>query len=227
MSLARVSRGLLRQLAGNKLDHRSMLFHTRASVLLTNKNQESSEAKETAEGAAQTPISDAELKQLKDKLTKFEADAADMKDKYIRSLAEIENTRFRMNKQIEDAKVFGIQGFCRDLLEVADVLRLAITNTDPSKDASVANSSTVEKEKLVAMYNGLVMTETCLLKIFNKHKLVQINPADGEKFDPNQHEAIFRMPVEGKQSGTVNICTKIGYKLSERVIRAAQVGVVQ
>ena len=224
MSLARVSRGLLRQLTVNKLDLSK--FHSHTPALLNNKN-ESSEAKES-EGAAQaTPISEADLKQLKEKLTKFEAEAADLKDKYIRSLAEIENTRFRMNKQIEDAKVFGIQGFCRDLLEVADVLRLAITNTDPSKDASTAKSSVVEKEELVAMYNGLVMTEACLLKIFNKHKLVQINPNEGEKFDPNQHEAIFRIPVEGKQSGTVNICTKIGYKLSERVIRAAQVGVVQ
>lgn len=176
----------------------------------------------TENNQEQQPSNDDE--QLKQKLAKCESDVAELKDKYMRSLAEIENTRFRMNKQIEDAKVFGIQGFCRDLLEVADVLRLAITNTDPTKLAAISDE---EKGKLMAMYNGLVMTETCLLKIFEKHRLVKINPGEGEKFDPNQHEAIFRMPVDGKPSGTVSVVTKVGFKLNERVIRAAQVGVVQ
>lgn len=162
---------------------------------------------------------------MKEKLTKCESDLADTKDKYLRAMAETENTRTRMRKEVDNVKIYGIQGFCKDLLEVADVLNLAILNTDPSKDAS--NDLTDLKAKLKSMHNGLSMTETCLLKIFEKHGLVRILPKDGEKFDPNLHEAIFRIPIPEKESGTVNILTKPGFKLHERVIRAAQVGVVQ
>lgn len=140
-------------------------------------------------------------------------------------MAETENTRNRMRKEVENMKIYGIQGFCKDLLEVADVLNLAIVNTDPSKDSS--NDPTDLKAKLKSMHNGLSMTETCLLKIFEKHGLVRILPKEGEKFDPNMHEAIFRIPIPEKESGTINVMTKTGFKLRDRVIRAAQVGVVQ
>lgn len=144
-------------------------------------------------------------------------------------MAETENTRTRMRKEIDTVKLYGIQGFCKDLLEVADVLNLAIVNTDPSKNAESAESVSLDelKSKLKSMHNGLVMTETCLLKIFEKHGLVRIIPKEGDKFDPNLHEAIFRTPMPDKQSGTISVLTKNGFKLHERVIRAAQVGVVQ
>ncbi len=59
------------------------------------------------------------------------------------------------------------------------------------------------------------MTENCLLKIFEKHGLLQINPRDGDKFDPYLHEAIFRIPISEKQSGAINVVTKVGYRLNE------------
>lgn len=163
--------------------------------------------------------------QLKEKLVKCETDLADMKDRYLRAMAETENTRTRMRKEVDNVKIYGIQGYCKDLLEVADVLNLAIANTDPSKDNSTDPNDL--KSKLKSMHSGLVMTEACLLKIFEKHGLVRILPKEGEKFDPNLHEAIFRIPIPEKESGTVNVVTKTGFKLHERVIRAAQVGVVQ
>lgn len=166
-----------------------------------------------------------EVVEMKEKLAKCESDLVEMKDRYLRAMAETENTRNRMRKEIESVKIYGIQGFCKDLLEVADVLNLAIVNTDPSKETSSEPGEI--KSKLKAMHNGLVMTETCLLKIFEKHGLVRILPKDGDKFDPNLHEAIFRIPLPEKESGTVNVLTKTGFKLHERVIRAAQVGVVQ
>ena len=145
----------------------------------------------------------------------------------MRALAETENVRVRMNKLVEDAKSFGIQGFCKDLLEVADILHLAVVNTDPTKLSQENETKAELNEKLNAMYNGLVMTEKCLLKVFEKNHLVQIQPAAGEKFDPNLHDAIFRAPIPNQPSGTINVTTKIGFKLRERVIRAAHVGVVQ
>jgi molecular chaperone GrpE len=134
---------------------------------------------------------------------------------------------FLFYQGIDDAKSFGIQGFCKDLLEVADILNLAVVNTNPAKDVNASMTAKEVEEKLNSMYGGLVMTEKCLLKIFERNHLMQIEPAEGDKFDPNFHDAIFRVPIPGKQSGTVNVCTKKGFKLKERVIRAAQVGVVQ
>lgn len=166
-----------------------------------------------------------QLKELQEKLSKSEEDKAELKDKFLRAMAETENTRVRMRKQIDDAKIFGIQGFCKDLLEVADILNLAIENTDPKKSTEPLEKNTIDK--LNSMHQGLVMTESRLLKIFEKHGLVQIKPVSGDKFDPNLHEAIFRVPIPNKESGTIEMVSKIGFKLHERVIRAAHVGVVQ
>jgi molecular chaperone GrpE len=152
----------------------------------------------------------------------------------MRALAEAENTRVRMRKQVDDAKVFGIQNFCKDLLEVADILNLAIVNTSTEKFTGVVDATKADenKSKLIgtefkAMYNGLKLTETKLMKIFEKHGLNRIEPKEGDKFDPNLHEAIFQTPVPNKEPGSICAITQNGYKLQERVIRAAKVGVVQ
>ncbi|CAG0895958.1 unnamed protein product [Darwinula stevensoni] len=141
------------------------------------------------------------------------------KDKYRRSLAENENLRQRMNRQIEDAKLFGIQGFCKDLLEVADILSRA-TESIPM------TAVTDENPHLKGLYEGLKMTEAQLHKVFARHGLHKINPVD-EKFNPNEHEALFEQAVDGKEPGTVALVTKIGYKLHSRTIRPALVGVVK
>jgi len=205
-------------------------FHRVSNVLF---NKESTDSKTEADKAQQQEQAGkaeskeiSELKVLEEKLNKCQTEMADFKDRYLRAMAETENVRVRMLKQVEDAKSFGIQRFCKDLLEVADVLNMAINNTDPSKlnDEDLVKNP---KEHLNSMYKGLVMTESSLLKIFEKNGLVRIKPNEGEKFDPNQHEAIFRVPLPDKESGTINVVTKIGFKLNERVIRAAQVGVIQ
>ncbi|XP_015174695.1 PREDICTED: grpE protein homolog, mitochondrial isoform X2 [Polistes dominula] len=105
-------------------------------------------------------------------------------DKYKRALADGENLRVRLTKQIEDAKLFGIQGFCKDLLDVADVLGKA-TESVPK------NELTDKNPHLKTLYEGLIMTEAQLHKVFKKHGLVSLNPLN-EKFDPNQHEALFQ-----------------------------------
>ena len=202
-------------------------YHMSSMLLTANTTEASSQdTKTNKEETPQVKNPTEELKEVKEKLQKCESDLSDFKDRMLRALAEAENTRIRMNKQVADAKIFGIQGFCKDLLEVADILHLAVVNTDPSKKSQDSNDKTDPKEQLNSMYSGLVMTEKCMLKIFAKHNLVQIIPAEGDKFDPNMHEAIFKLSLPDKTSGTVNVCTKIGFKLQDRVIRAAQVGVV-
>jgi molecular chaperone GrpE len=140
-----------------------------------------------------------------------------LQDKYIRSLAETENVRQRLMKQVNDAKLYGIQGFCKDLLEVADILQTA-TATVPQDKLPV-------NPHLKDLFEGLTMTDTQLQKVFSKHGLHPIQPAEGEKFDPNIHEALFQVPAPGKEEQTVAVVQKIGYKLHERTLRPALVGV--
>ncbi|EGT33510.1 hypothetical protein CAEBREN_10910 [Caenorhabditis brenneri] len=149
-----------------------------------------------------------------------QTESADYKDKYQRSLAETENVRRRGIKQTDDAKVFAIQSFCKDLLEVSDILDIAIKSVKPEELESGGKA-------LKDLFEGVSMTRTVLAKTFSKHGLVAVDPTN-QKFDPNLHEAVFQIPsANAKQPvGHIEVCTKIGYSLKERPIRPAQVGVV-
>lgn len=140
-----------------------------------------------------------------------------LQDKYKRALAESENVKNRMKKQIEDIRLFGIQGFAKDLLEVADILGKA-TESIPQEE--IQNNS-----HLKSLYEGLVLTDQQLHKVFTKNGLEKLSPV-GEKFDPNFHEALFEQDVPGKE-GTVILVNQIGYTLNARVLRPAKVGVAK
>lgn len=107
-----------------------------------------------------------------------------MQDKYKRSLADGENLRQRLTKQIQDAKIFGIQSFCKDLLEVADTLGHA-TNAVPK------DQLTEQNPHLKNLFDGLVLTKNSLGQVFKRHGLETIEPLNN-KFDPNYHEALFQ-----------------------------------
>ncbi|XP_041476789.1 grpE protein homolog 1, mitochondrial-like [Lytechinus variegatus] len=166
------------------------------------------------------------LSELEQKLTeekeKLTAQVADFTDKYKRALAETENVRMRFTKQLNDSKLYSISGFCKDLLEVADILGKATTSVP--KDAVDGADANIHLKNL---YEGLIMTESQLQKVFAKNKLEQINPVNDEKFDPNVHEALFEIPIPGKEPGTVAVVEKIGYRLHERTLRPALVGVTK
>ena len=147
-----------------------------------------------------------------------------MQDKYKRSLAETENVRQRLKKQIDDAKIFGVQSFCKDLLEVADVLSKATESIPKDEIRNYSAESAIQS--FILMHEGLRLTESQLLKVFERHGLAKICPTEGEKFDPNFHEALFQQPAVGdKQKGTIAVVSKIGYKLHSRTLRPALVGV--
>ncbi|XP_029942645.1 grpE protein homolog 1, mitochondrial [Salarias fasciatus] len=173
---------------------------------------------EEATAAAEAEKSAAE-KALSEEKAQLEEQLKDMTEKYKRALADTENLRTRTQKMIEDAKLYGIQGFCKDLLEVADILEKA-TESVPKEEVTSQNPH------LKNLYDGLVMTEVQIQKVFSKHGLSRLNP-DGQKFDPYEHEALFHAPVEGKEPGTVAIVTKVGYKLHGRTLRPALVGVAK
>ena len=117
---------------------------------------------------------------------------ADLRAKYMRALAETENVRRRGQQQIADVKVFAIQSFSKDLLEVADVLDLALG----SVDRATLNANA----QLKGLHDGVLMTKDALLKTFNKHGLTVVSP-EGEKFDPNFHDALFKIPQKDVSLG--------------------------
>ena len=165
----------------------------------------------------ETPENNEALKECEAKLCEMSEKYEDVLDKYRRSLAESDNMRKRLNKQIEDERKFGNQKFSKDLLEVADVLSMAVESVDPSK---------IESHDLLRdMHQGLKLTESQLLQVFKRHGLEKITPLK-EKFDPNFHEALFQIPApEGVDANVVLDVQKPGYVLNGRVIRPAKVGV--
>ncbi|XP_073331637.1 grpE protein homolog 1, mitochondrial [Pagrus major] len=172
-----------------------------------------------SEEEAEKPEQSAAEKGLMEEKGQLEEQLKEMTEKYKRALADTENLRTRSQKMIDDAKIYGIQGFCKDLLEVADILEKA-TESVPKEEVTNQNPH------LKNLYDGLVMTEVQIQKVFTKHGLVKLNP-DGQKFDPYEHEALFHAPVEGKEPGSVAIVTKVGYKLHGRTLRPALVGVAK
>ncbi|XP_073845618.1 grpE protein homolog, mitochondrial Roe1 [Musca autumnalis] len=158
----------------------------------------------------------ADLESVNKEVTTLKEKNDELMDKYRRSLADSENLRVRLNKQIADAKIFGIQSFCKDLLEVADILGHA-TKAVP-QDQLECNPH------LKNLYEGLTMTNASLLQVFKRHGLEPMNPLN-EKFNPNMHEALFQKVDTSVEPDTVVEVTKLGYKLHERVIRPALVGV--
>ncbi|KAL4711284.1 hypothetical protein ACJJTC_019125 [Scirpophaga incertulas] len=143
----------------------------------------------------------------------------DLDDKYKRALADGENVRRRMMKQVEDAKSFAIQSFCKDLLEVADTLSAAAESV-PESEVSDGGAA------LRSLRDGVKLTRAQLTQVFSRHGLVAVSPLR-EKFDPNLHEALFQQEVEGAEAGTVVAVSKVGYKLNDRCVRPALVGVAK
>ncbi|XP_071506569.1 grpE protein homolog 1, mitochondrial-like [Diadema antillarum] len=190
-----------------------------SKLLVETKEASSADPKDRA--AEEPKLSEAEQKLIEEK-EKLVAQVADYTDKYKRALAETENVRMRFTKQLGDAKLYAISGFCKDLLEVADILGKA-TSSVPQEaiDGPDANIH------LKGLFKGLQMTETQLQKVFSKHNLTLINPINNEPFDPNLHEALFELPVPDKEPGSVAVVSKVGYKLHERTLRPALVGVAK
>ncbi|CAI2184266.1 2896_t:CDS:2 [Funneliformis geosporum] len=150
-----------------------------------------------------------------------EKQIAELKDSYLRCLADMENLRERTRREIEQTAQFAIQKFAKDLINTVDVLSLALS----SVPAEVRND-TQNNPHLVNLYTGVSLTETDLLTTLKRHGVEQINPL-GEKFDPNVHEAVYQANIPDKEPGVIFNVQKVGYTLFGRVIRPPQVGVVK
>jgi molecular chaperone GrpE len=143
--------------------------------------------------------------------------AAELKDRLLRTLADMENLRKRTAREVADAELRGITSFARDLLGVADNMRRALDTVTPDVRSSAQGA-------LTALIEGVELTERDLLKALEKNRVRQFAP-QGEKFDPNLHQAIFEVPDASVPAGNVVQVVQPGYMIGDRVLRPALVGV--
>ncbi|KAI0636753.1 GrpE-domain-containing protein [Trametes polyzona] len=175
------------------------------------------------------------------KLKAEESKVADCMSRLRYLQADYLNLQRNAAREKEQARDFAISKFAKDLLETVDVLSMALKSVpkevvappaESSSDASSSSSSSnppAEKSAdayLRELYEGVESTQRLLLHTLFKHHVKPYDPV-GEKFDPNLHEALYQVPIPGKEPGTVFDCQKTGYMIKDRVLRAAQVGVVQ
>ncbi|XP_051125250.1 grpE protein homolog 2, mitochondrial-like [Andrographis paniculata] len=148
-----------------------------------------------------------------------------MKDKVLRTFAEIENVKERNRRDSENAKKFAIQNFAKSLLDVADNLgRASSAAKDSFSKIDASKDTTGAVQQLKALLEGVEMTEKQLSEVFKKSGLEKYDPTD-EEFDPNRHNAVFQLPDPSKPADHVAVVLKAGYMLHDRVIRPAEVGV--
>lgn len=151
-----------------------------------------------------------------------------LQDRYLRSVAEFRNLQERTKRDMQSAKDFAIQKFAKDLVESIDNLDRALSMVPEDKISSAELKENEHVKDLVALYDGLKMTESILMSTLKKHGLERFDPSvEGEKFNPNEHEATFMTPMEGKEDNSVFLTQQKGFKLNGRILRAAKVGVVK
>ncbi len=181
-----------------------------------NKPEDHSEDASAEEaGAAQQPESAAAAEA--DPLEVLKAESADWKDRAMRTMAEMENLRRRTEKEIKDARQYGVAGFARDMLTVSDNLRRALEAL-PEDDRKNADAG------VAALIDGVEMIERDLLSQLEKNGVKKLEP-EGQKFDPNFHQAMFEVPNTDVPNNTVVQVVQAGYVIGDRVLRAAMVGV--
>ncbi|XP_062867060.1 grpE protein homolog 2, mitochondrial [Trichomycterus rosablanca] len=149
------------------------------------------------------------VRMLEMRANKLEEQVRDLTQRYQRALADSDNVRRRTQKFVEDAKRFGIQSFCRDLVEVADLLEQTVHGTE---------------EDTQTLTQSLELVQNRLQQVFTKHGLEKMNVV-GTAYDPYQHEIVCHTPADGLEPGSIAVVKQDGYKLHGRTIRFAHVGI--
>ncbi|KAK5997014.1 GrpEhomolog-like protein [Cladobotryum mycophilum] len=186
--------------------------------------KEESAATEKTEKKDETKTDSDAIAELKKNLEAKETEAREWKDKCLRTVADFRNLQDRTAREVKTARDFAIQKFAKDLVDSVDNLDRALS-TVPAEKLNV-EEKTEHLQDLANLYEGLKMTEDILMQTLAKHGLERLSP-EGDKFNPNEHEATFMAPQPGKEDNTVFFVQQKGFKLNGRVLRAAKVGVVK
>jgi molecular chaperone GrpE len=165
-----------------------------------------------AEASGSEEIGEAEAEA--DERAALKAENADLRDRLLRALADVENIRKRAERDRRDAELYAATRFARDLLTVHD-------NFDRAMD----NVSDSVREAAPGLIEGIELTRRELLAVFEKHRIVKLEPAPGERFDPKLHQAMFEAPVPGTRAGEIIQVMGVGFTIGDRLLRPAQVGV--
>ena len=168
----------------------------------------------TADETAQQPEAAAAAPKAS---TSLDRELADTRDRLLRTLADMENMRKRTEREVADARVYGISAFARDILGVADNMHRAMQALDDELRAKADDS-------MKALLDGVELTERELMNVLEKHGVKKIEPLN-QKFDPNRHQAMFEVEDASVASGTVVQVMQAGYLIGERVLRPALVAV--
>ncbi|KHN30876.1 grpE protein homolog 2, mitochondrial-like [Glycine soja] len=215
-------------------------FSSTASHEHASEEAKVSDQSEQAEAADQTKESDVEsecdlsrddlikLVAEKEQLLKLKhKEIEKMQDKVLRTYAEMENVMDRTRREAENSKKFAIQNFAKSLLDVADNLgRASSVVKDSFSKIESPEESSEAAQLLKTLLEGVEMTEKQLAEVLKKFGVEKFDPTN-EPFDPHMHNAIFQIPDASKAPGTVGVVLKAGYKLYDRVLRPAEVGVTQ
>ena len=177
-----------------------------------------------AERGTETPAQEAEAVQAEtgqpDAFAVIEAlnaENSQLKDRVLRTLAEMENLRRRTEREVSDAKTYGVTSFARDMLTVVDNLSRALEHLPAEARASADPA-------IRSVIEGVELTARDLEAVLGRHGVKKLDPK-GQKFDPNFHQAIFEAPDESVPAGTVSQVVQSGWTIGDRVLRPAMVGV--
>ena len=149
-----------------------------------------------------------------ERILALEVERDELKDKFMRALADAENARKRSERDRREAEQYGGSKLSRDLLPVFDNMKRAVQAVP--EDAREANSALIE---------GIELTMRELLSVYNKHGIHLISPEVGDRFDPQLHEAMFEAPLPGTRAGDIIQVEADGFMLHDRLLRPAKVGV--
>lgn len=149
-----------------------------------------------------------------DELAAVTAERDEYRDRFMRALADAENSRKRADKDRREAENYGGSKMARDLLPVYDNMKRAVEAAGDE-----------QKETAAALIEGVELTMRELLNVFKKHGIQPISPQVGDRFDPQLHQAMFEAPLPGTKAGDIIQVSAEGFMLHDRLLRPSQVGV--
>ena len=177
--------------------------------------------KDTTEAPTEAPVAEPAAQAAEPDpfavIEKLNAENAELKDRLLRALAEMENLRRRTESEVADARAYGVANLARDMLSVADNLARAVESV-PAEARAVTDAA------VKALIEGVELTERDLHAALGRHGVTKLTP-EGEKFDPNFHQAMYEAPNESLPAGMVADVVQSGWKIGERVLRPALVAV--
>jgi molecular chaperone GrpE len=203
-----------------------MNFSTTRAAYNSASSKKEQETQASGEAMGATDKS-ADTEALQTQIKEKDAKIKELQEAILYGKADYQNLQRRSKDEKAQAGDFAITRLAKDLTSSIDILGLALRSVPEELRTAPKDLDMKDPRRVVAdLYSGVDLTSKSLLDMLRTHGIVQFDPT-GEKFDPKEHEALYQAPVPGKEPGTVLECSKLGYKIKDRLLRAAEVGVVQ